>query len=61
MTKRANTVRMTEEAWAALERLASMDSRSMSAWLEQQVRSEALKKGCWVPRILTVKRDLSDS
>ena len=54
--KRPLTIRLTPEARAALERLASQDSRSMSGWLEQQIRKEALAKGTWIPRVLTVNQ-----
>jgi predicted transcriptional regulator len=51
--KRASTVRLSDPAWAALDRLAQRDSRSMSAWVEALVRREALAAGCWTPRTLT--------
>lgn len=50
--KRASTIRMSEEAWKALERMASIDSRSLSSWVEHTVRETALKRGTWSPRAL---------
>ena len=51
------TIRLSPEAKAALQRLASQDSRSMASWIEQAIRREALAKGAWNPRVLTVKSD----
>jgi predicted transcriptional regulator len=48
--KRPSTIRLSDQAWAALGRLAQRDSRTMSGWLEQMVRAEALAQGCWAPQ-----------
>lgn len=49
--KQPLTIRLSPEARAALERLAQRDGRSMAAWIEMQVRKEALAQGAWSPRL----------
>ena len=43
------TLRMTEEQWLALQRLADMECRSMSAQAIHSVVSEAAKRGLFTP------------